>query len=801
MNTTLWYEAPASSFCDALPVGNGSLGAVVYGGVPEECMSLNLDTLWSGTGRRMEQKIAKHVLEDVKEQCAQEHYFEAQNLIERKMLGQYNESYMPLGSFRYHYCGIENVENYRRELDLEEAVVRTEFTCAGRQYQSEVFVSNPDHAMVVHLVSETKMKIDFWLESKLQTISTIQRENSQMISGNAPSHVDPNYVESENPIVYMHQELGMPFCCQMHVDTVDGDVSCVDGKIQVRDAREIRILITAADGYRKGSYDMDPSIEHCFASCEQYMNRVKSRTYQQIRSTHRKDYQALFERSRFQLETEGREEIPLNQRLKRIKRGETDLGLYCLYYHFNRYLLISSSRPGSQPANLQGIWSESTRPVWSSNWTININTEMNYWPAGICNLSECFEPLLCMLEEMSEAGKETAKNYFHCRGWVANHNVDIWRQTEPVAGLAKYAYWPMGGVWLSAQIFDYYKYTGNRNLLKNRIYPVMSGAARFCLDWLEEGEDGKYRTPLSTSPENTFLDEAGRECAVSAGSTMDLALIKELFQNLSLAAEVLEIQDDIVEEVRKVWIKLPEYQIGQYGQIQEWEKDFPEQDPGHRHFSGVVGFHPGTTINPYDTPELLEGVRRFIERRLQYGGGHIGWSCAWLINLCARLGDGNSALFFLANLLKKSSYDNLFDLHPPLGESKGEREVFQIDGNFGAASGIASMLLRSCYGMIELLPALPDAWKSGRMEGLLAEGGVEVSIEWKDHQLVLAVLKSCVSQEWGMNQCLGVIRLITQHTSVEQFSRCKSHFIGWLFRKGKWRIYDIYKRKIVKSNE
>lgn len=584
MNTTLWYEAPASSFCDALPVGNGSLGAVVYGGVPEECMSLNLDTLWSGTGRRMEQKIAKHVLEDVKEQCAQEHYFEAQNLIERKMLGQYNESYMPLGSFRYHYCGIENVENYRRELDLEEAVVRTEFTCAGRQYQSEVFVSNPDHAMVVHLVSETKMKIDFWLESKLQTISTIQRENSQMISGNAPSHVDPNYVESENPIVYMHQELGMPFCCQMHVDTVDGDVSCVDGKIQVRDAREIRILITAADGYRKGSYDMDPSIEHCFASCEQYMNRVKSRTYQQIRSTHRKDYQALFERSRFQLETEGREEIPLNQRLKRIKRGETDLGLYCLYYHFNRYLLISSSRPGSQPANLQGIWSESTRPVWSSNWTININTEMNYWPAGICNLSECFEPLLCMLEEMSEAGKETAKNYFHCRGWVANHNVDIWRQTEPVAGLAKYAYWPMGGVWLSAQIFDYYKYTGNRNLLKNRIYPVMSGAARFCLDWLEEGEDGKYRTPLSTSPENTFLDEAGRECAVSAGSTMDLALIKELFQNLSLAAEVLEIQDDIVEEVRKVWIKLPEYQIGQYGQIQEWEKDFPEQDPGHRHF-------------------------------------------------------------------------------------------------------------------------------------------------------------------------------------------------------------------------
>ena len=662
MNTTLWYEAPASSFCDALPVGNGSLGAVVYGGVPEECMSLNLDTLWSGTGRRMEQKIAKHVLEDVKKQCAQEHYFEAQNLIERKMLGQYNESYMPLGSFRYHYYGIENVENYRRELDLEEAVVRTEFTCAGRQYQSEVFVSNPDHAMVVHLVSETKMKIDFWLESKLQTISTIQRENSQMISGNAPSHVDPNYVESENPIVYMHQELGMPFCCQMHVDTVDGDVSCVDGKIQVRDAREIRILITAADGYRKGSYDMDPSIEHCFASCEQYMNRVKSRTYQQIRSTHRKDYQALFERSRFQLETEGREEIPLNQRLKRIKRGETDLGLYCLYYHFNRYLLISSSRPGSQPANLQGIWSESTRPVWSSNWTININTEMNYWPAGICNLSECFEPLLCMLEEMSEAGKETAKNYFHCRGWVANHNVDIWRQTEPVAGLAKYAYWPMGGVWLSAQIFDYYKYTGNRNLLKNRIYPVMSGAARFCLDWLEEGEDGKYRTPLSTSPENTFLDEAGRECAVSAGSTMDLALIKELFQNLSLAAEVLEIQDDIVEEVRKVWIKLPEYQIGQYGQIQEWEKDFPEQDPGHRHFSGVVGFHPGTTINPYDTPELVEGVRRFIERRLQYGGGHIGWSCAWLINLCARLGDGNSALFFLANLLKKSSYDNFFDL-------------------------------------------------------------------------------------------------------------------------------------------
>ncbi len=748
MNTKLWYDAPASSFCEGLPVGNGSLGGIVYGGIPEGFMTLNLDTLWSGTGRRQEKKINKRVLDDAKKLCMSGEYFEAQNVIEGKMLGQYNESYMPLGMFRYRYNDIEKYEKYRRELDLEKGIVKTEFVYKNTCYDSEVFSSYPDKAIVMKFSceSEAKMCMEFWLESKLQFLAAVRKENGLVIFGNAPGHVDPNYVESSNPIVYQYKNPGMPFCCSMHIDAKDGEVSCVNGKIRVHGAKEIRVILTAADGYCTGTYKIDASVDRCLDSCEQMMEKVRGKTYEELMEAHVKDYSSLFNKSMLYLEGE-KIELPLNERLKRFKDGNPDPELYCLYYHYNRYLLISSSRKGTQPANLQGIWSESIRPVWSSNWTININTEMNYWPAGICNLTECFDPLLCMLEEMSEAGKETAKNYYHCRGWAANHNVDIWRHTEPVSGLAKYAYWPMGGVWLSAQIFDYYKYTGNKELLRNRIYPVMAGSARFCLDWMERGEDGKYRTPLSTSPENTFKDDCGRECAVSAGSTMDLALIKELFKNVCYASELLGIQDEIVEEIKEVYVKIPDYQIGKYGQIQEWKEDFTEEDPGHRHFSALAGFHPGTTINKYDTPELIEGVKSFIERRLLYGGGHIGWSCAWLINFCARLEDGNGALFFLNNLLKKSSYDNLFDLHPPLGESPGEREVFQIDGNFGAASGIAGMLLRSCYNKIELLPALPEEWKNGKVKGLLGEGGITVNIEWENNSLLRAELYSEIPQE------------------------------------------------------
>ena len=749
MFTKLWYKTPAASFCSALPIGNGSLGAIVYGNVPEEYMTLNLDTLWSGTGLRQERRIDRRIFDRAKELCRSRSFFEAQQLIEGQMLGKYNESYMPLGILRYRYINVADYREYKRALDLETGMITTDFTAGGKKYHSEIFSSYPAKAMILKLTCDDPagLHVQFTLESKLAHFLAEYGGDGMMMTGNAPSHVEPNYVASDDPIVYEYKNMGMPFCCYLKIGYTDGRIYYQNGMLTVENASEIQLHLTAADGYRKETGKIDASAEHCAMCCEKVMGEMKRKKYEDILAEHLLDHTGLFHKSRLWLDSGTEPELPLDGRLKAFKNGAKDDGLYSLYYHFNRYLLIASSREGSQPANLQGIWSAGIRPVWSSNWTININTEMNYWPAGICNLTECYEPLLVMLEQMSESGAKTAANYYGCRGWAANHNVDLWRQTEPVAGDAKYAYWPMGGVWLSAQIYDYYSYTGDTDLLKNRIYPIMTGAARFCIDWMEQDADGYFHTPISTSPENTFLDEQGRVCAVSVSSTMDVALIRELFQKVIKAAGVLDIEDEFLQEVKHTVKRMPEYQIGKYGQLQEWIEDFEEPEPGHRHFSGLAGFHPGTTINQYETPELICAVKSLIERRLKHGGGHTGWSCAWLMNLYARLNDGNRALHFLDHLLKQSSYDNLFDLHPPLGNGFGEREVFQIDGNFGAASGIASLFVRSCYGRIELLPALPDAWRSGRITGLLCEGAVAVDLEWTECQLKKAVLRSDIDQD------------------------------------------------------
>lgn len=749
METKLWYDVPAASFCEALPIGNGSLGAMVYGCIPIDAISLNLDTLWSGTGRRVERYVDMNALTEAKRLCMSGKYLEAQSIVEEKLLGVFNESYMPLGSLKYEYKDIKSFDCYKRELDLERAVASTEFSSAGRRYKSEIFASNPDGAIVLRFLCDTssKLNVEFCLESKLAHISTTNCNNEIIMTGNAPTHVEPNYVVSKDPVVYEDGALGMPFCCVVSVSAIDGNVvRYKNGRIRVENASEITAIITAKDGYCAKSISINQSVEKCIKEASTLIQKLREKSFYELLDTHLKDHSLLFQRSKLNL-YEKAPDVPTNRRLRSFRKGEKDLGLYCLYYHFNRYLLIASSRKGSQPANLQGIWNESVRPVWSSNWTTNINTEMNYWPAGICNLIECYEPLLAMLEQVSVAGKETAKKYFGCSGWAANHNVDIWRHTEPVAGIAKYAFWPMGGIWLTLQVFEYYKFTRDKELLLERIYPIMRGAVLFCLDWLVMGEDGCYHTPLSTSPENTFYDENENECAVSYSSTMDIALIKELFKDMVEASDVLGVCDNLIQEISYINRLLPAYQIGRNGQLQEWFRDFEEYDPAHRHFSGLVGFHPGTTINQYDTPELVEGVRKFIARRLACGGGHIGWSCAWLINLFARLGQGDEAKLCLDELLKESSYDNLFDLHPPLGENEGEREVFQIDGNLGAASGIASMFLRSCYGIIEILPALPAEWRKGEIIGLRAEGGIIVDIKWSNIKKVQVRLQAEREQE------------------------------------------------------
>lgn len=730
METKLWYKTQATSFTQALPIGNGSLGAMVYGKVPEEYISLNIDTLWSGTGRKQDKYLDRSILEEAKKLSLSGKYYEADKLVEKNLLGEYNESYMPLGILKYRYINIDKPWEYKRELDLEKAIVKTNFLSGDVEYTSEIFASYPARAIILSIRASKKsaLNIEFALESKLK-VDIIADKSFSIVKGFAPSHVEPNYVDSNNPIIYDENNSGMPFCTYMEIESEDGIITANSNKIYVKAASEIRIILTADTGYLKRKYSIDYDINRCIQACKKRMEGIRDKSYTYILQEHLNDYQKLFYKSIFKLESETIKG-DTSERIKLFREGSEDLGLYCLYYHYGRYLLISSSRKGSEASNLQGIWSEELRPAWSSNFTININTQMNYWPAGVCNLLECYEPLLSLLKDLSVAGKETAKKNFYCEGWVANHNVDIWRSTKAVAGMAKYAFWPMGGVWLSTSLFEYYKYTRDKDLLTKEIYPILKGSAEFCLSWLEKLDDGYYHTPLSTSPENTFYDKDGRECAISYSSTMDIALIKELFKDILYSSRILKIEDDFIAKLKRVYAKLPPYNIGKDGKLQEWIEDFSEVNKGHRHFSPLFAFFPGTTISDKENEKFIAAVEKFIEIRLENGGGHTGWSLAWIINLYAKLGNVEKALKYLRELIANSSYDNLLDLHPPLGENEFEKVVFQIDGNFGGISGIANMLLKCINGKGEISKNLTKIWKKGSISGLLDFEGKEVNLEW-----------------------------------------------------------------------
>ena len=730
METKLWYKTQATSFTQALPIGNGSLGAMVYGKVPEEYISLNIDTLWSGTGRKQDKYLDRSILEEAKKLSLSGKYYEADKLVEKNLLGEYNESYMPLGILKYRYINIDKPREYKRELDLEKAIVKTNFLSGDVEYTSEIFASYPARAIILSVRASKKsaLNIEFALESKLK-VDIIADKSFSIVKGFAPSHVEPNYVDSNNPIIYDENNSGMPFCTYMEIESEDGIITANSNKIYVKAASEIRIILTADTGYLKRKYSIDYDINRCIQACKKRMEGIRDKSYTYILQEHLNDYQKLFYKSIFKLESETIKG-DTSERIKLFREGSEDLGLYCLYYHYGRYLLISSSRKGSEASNLQGIWSEELRPAWSSNFTININTQMNYWPAGVCNLLECYEPLLSLLKDLSVAGKETAKKNFYCEGWVANHNVDIWRSTKAVAGMAKYAFWPMGGVWLSTSLFEYYKYTRDKDLLNKEIYPILKGSAEFCLSWLEKLDDGYYHTPLSTSPENTFYDKDGRECAISYSSTMDIALIKELFKDILYSSRILKIEDDFIAKLKRVYAKLPPYKIGKDGKLQEWIEDFSEVNKGHRHFSPLFAFFPGTTISDKENEKFIAAVEKFIEIRLENGGGHTGWSLAWIINLYAKLGNVEKALKYLRELIANSSYDNLLDLHPPLGENEFEKVVFQIDGNFGGISGIANILLKCINGKDEMSKNLTKIWKKGSISGLLDFEGKEVNLEW-----------------------------------------------------------------------
>lgn len=754
MGTKLWYRQPAKSFSESLPIGNGNLGAMVYGGYEEERLSLNSDTLWSGYPKKDRNlvRVPEDTLNRARELIFRGEYYQAEQLMKEKMLGTWNESYVAMGNLRIRHINPSPCVGYRRELNLAGGIAVTDIETEAGGIHREVFASADDHAIIMNIISEgNPLSLEITLESSLKNKLSQGENGALLLFGIAPSHVEPNYVPAADPIRYDEENKGIRFCIQADISETDGKIIRRTKSIGIREATRLTLILTGENGFRGYKNDLETSYEVLENICNHRYKLLKNKLYQQLKDNHLFEHNRLFGRVQIDLyEDPALEGLPADERLMRLKRGEKDKGLIELLFQYGRYLLICSSRDNgnfTQPPNLQGIWCEDVRSVWSSNWTTNINLEMNYWLSGVCNLSECDLPLIRMLEELTEAGEATARESLHCGGFAVNHNVDLWRQTAQVGGEVKYAFWPMAGVWLCSHLYQHYLYTRDLLFLKERALPVMKASAAFCLDWLILGEDGFLHTCPSTSPENTFYDKDGQECSVSYSSTMDIALIKELFLNLIEICNILDTEKGLVKQMKEALGKMPEYRAGSQGQLQEWIRDFEECDSGHRHFAHLAGFHPFAQINRRDTPELVAAVEKTIERRIENRKIHIGWNCAWLVSFYARLGYADRAENCLDQLLCYSVYDNLFDLHPPLGENDGEKEIFQIDGNFGAAAGIAEMLIQSHLGTISFLPALPLSWDKGKVTGLRVRGGAEVDMEWERGKLTRAVVRPITGQE------------------------------------------------------
>ncbi|WP_236284305.1 glycosyl hydrolase family 95 catalytic domain-containing protein [Paenibacillus allorhizoplanae] len=766
---TLWYTKKASQWVEALPIGNGRLGAMVYGGTDQERIDLNEDTLWSGFPRDTNNYDAIRHLNSARELVANGDFRSSEKLIERHMLGPWHESYMPLGSLLIQQFGLSEEENYHRELDLQTGISTTSFMSEGIIYKRETFVSMPDQLVIVGFSCSKggKLSLGIKLESLLHSAVRSRGNKELILKGTCPSHVEPNYIEDHpSPILY-EEGRGIRFEAHLRVFTTGG--SCTvngEGEIEIREADTLYMCLAASTNFSESGKERIVAEKDLSRVCRQKLNEGSVKTYAELRGRHVQDFRSLMGRVNLQLEETESSLLPTNLRLEAVRSGAEDPQFAALYFHYGRYLLMSSSRPGSQPTTLQGIWNRELRPPWGSNWTTNINVQMNYWLAEVCNLSECHEPLLNWIHRLSLEGRRTAEIHYGCRGWTAHHNVDLWLDSSPANGQAVWAFWPMAGAWLCAHLWEHYLYTLDRNYLEETAYPVMKEAALFCLDWLIRDEtSGLLITSPSTSPENKFITEEGEPCAVAKASTLDLLLIRQLFQNCIAAADLLEKDYEYSVELQDALSQLFPLQIGGRGQLQEWAEDFAEWEPGHRHLSHLYGLFPGDLIQIERDRELAAACRRSLELRMEHGGGYTGWSCAWNMALWARLQDGENAHHCFTQLLRSSTFANLFDGHPYMVDTRIDysKDIFQIDGNFGATAAIAEMLLQSHTEAIHLLPALPEQWSTGKVTGLKARGGFIVGMKWSGGKLLLASIVSLNG---------GVCRIRSkEELSFEDYSR------------------------------